>query len=404
MANVKILLDKPNSLDDTYVIFKINHNYKSFKISARLKVNPKDWNPNKRQIRTSDPNHDVKNFNIKTKAQEINRAILHLENINKALNKQNLLDEIKLNTLKARKAESTLIGYLDVWIEKKKLETTANTQKVYISLKNHLLGFEEHKKIVLQFNNIDQDFYDHFTHYLTTKKKLFNNAVGKYIKTFKSFMKWGLDNKKHHNTQYQSFKVLKEEREIFPLSLQEYKAIEELELPPHLDRIRDLFLFECYTGLRYSDTQNLKQENIQGSTLRITTQKTRKKLSIPLSNKAQAILNKYSNNQTSKLEFPKISNQKANDGLKNIGKMAKLEKEVAVIRYRGSKRIEESFKQYEKLSQHCGRQSFITNSLLLKIPSKVVMEIVGHDTFKSFSRYTKFTDDNLKNEIDVWNR
>ena len=72
------------------------------------------------------------------------------------------------------------------------------------------------------------------------------------------------------------------------------------------------------------------------------------------------------------------------------------------IRYAGAKRIETTYPKYKLVTTHTGRQSFITNSLLLGIPSEIVMKIVGHTSYTTFKRYIKFTDQQLKFEMKAW--
>lgn len=61
----------------------------------------------------------------------------------------------------------------------------------------------------------------------------------------------------------------------------------------HLDVIRDVFCFCCFTSLRYSDVANLKWSNISNDYISITTVKTADTLKIELNDYSKAILNKY---------------------------------------------------------------------------------------------------------------
>ncbi|MEJ7662973.1 MAG: hypothetical protein WKG07_27170 [Hymenobacter sp.] len=64
----------------------------------------------------------------------------------------------------------------------------------------------------------------------------------------------------------------------------------ELSQQPHLDNARALFMIGVYTGLRFSDVAALRPEHIQADRLRLTTQKTRHTLTIPLRPEARPLL------------------------------------------------------------------------------------------------------------------
>ena len=94
----------------------------------------------------------------------------------------------------------------------------------------------------------------------------------------------------------------------------------------YLDRVRDLFIVACYTGLRFSDLMQVRAENIinESSQIKIRTEKTNELIVIPLHKYVKEIIKKYDGSLP-----PVISNQKMNDYLKQIGKKAKLLKTMA---------------------------------------------------------------------------
>jgi integrase len=84
-------------------------------------------------------------------------------------------------------------------------------------------------------------------------------------------------------------------------------------------RLRDCFVFCCYTGLAFKEMSNLKKEHIvKGydgmNWIRIKSQKTLKTLSIPILQKAQQIINKYASD--SEYILPRTSNARFNGYLK----------------------------------------------------------------------------------------
>jgi integrase len=189
--------------------------------------------------------------------------------------------------------------------------------------------------------------------------------------------------------------------DIIYLNSNELNALLELNLSsrPGTERVRDLFIFECSTGLRFSDLQNLKSEDIKENHIEITAIKTMDKLRIPLSPLAKTILKKYEGG------LPKVLvNQQMNSILKDIGKMAGLLEPVKVVRYYGSKRTEEVLEKYQLLTTHTARRTFVTQSLERGMRPEVIMKLTGHSDIKTMMKYVKITEKKVEEEfLNAWN-
>jgi len=105
-------------------------------------------------------------------------------------------------------------------------------------------------------------------------------------------------------------------------------------------------------------------------------------------------------NESEGFLFPRISNQKMNDYLKDLGKLLEFNEKVTIVSYRGSERIEESKFKHELLTTHIARKTFITNALDRGMPSEVIMDITGHGSHKVFKRYYKIIDAQRKREME----
>ena len=120
------------------------------------------------------------------------------------------------------------------------------------------------------------------------------------------------------------------------------------------------FAFQCFTGVRYSDIENISREDIKASTWNVRTQKTHQIIEIPLNSYALSILAKYSDYPQ---PLPVISNQKMNDYLKELCKIAGIDEPVKTVRYKGSEPIENTYKKYEVIGTHTARRTFVCLSL-----------------------------------------
>ena len=176
----------------------------------------------------------------------------------------------------------------------------------------------------------------------------------------------------------------------------EFDAIYNHDLTKNkkLDAVRDVFCFSCSTGLRFSDLLQIRREHIRkDNTIRMTAAKTGQKLIIPLNPISYSILQKYAD----KLKpLPIISNQKTNNYIKEIGKLAGVDTPIEKVRTHGVKKITQIFKKYHLLSIHVGRKSFITLSLEKGIAIQEVMSLSGHKTFKAFKSYVDVNDNRKK--------
>ena len=167
----------------------------------------------------------------------------------------------------------------------------------------------------------------------------------------------------------------------------------------------NVFLFCCFTGLRYSDVHNLKKSDIRDGYIEITTVKTAERLIIELNNHSKAILDKYKD-----VEFeghkalPVISNQKMNDYLKELGELAEINEPVSETYYKGSRRIDTITPKYALLGTHAGRRTFICNALALGIPAQVVMKWTGHSDYKAMKPYIDIADDVKANAMSKFNQ
>lgn len=153
-----------------------------------------------------------------------------------------------------------------------------------------------------------------------------------------------------------------------------------------LERVRDLFIFGCFSGLRYGDFSQVKPEHIvkrNGSTfIRMKTRKTDEEVIVPCNDTILEIFKKYKSNPNS---LPKaISAQKFNDYLKQVC-------EAAGLNETGRLLTKPELKLYECVTSHTARRSAITNWYLSGFPAIDLMRISGHRTERSFMTYIKIS-------------
>ena len=162
----------------------------------------------------------------------------------------------------------------------------------------------------------------------------------------------------------------------------------------YLERVRDVFLFTCLTGLRYSDVAKLKKTDVKNEAIYVVTQKTSVGLKIELNKHSQAILDKYRDMRLPKgMALPVISNAKMNKYLKVLGQVCELNELQRIVYFKGSARYEEVYPKWSLLTTHCGRRTFVVTALQLGIPSEVIIRWTGHSDYKAMKPYVKIVDE-----------
>jgi integrase len=186
------------------------------------------------------------------------------------------------------------------------------------------------------------------------------------------------------------FKVLTETVHKIYLSETELIEIYNLNLSgdKRLERVRDLFLVGCWTGLRFGDLVNIAPENVVGNKISIKTQKTGEVVVIPLHWMVKSIMKRYADYPNSLP--PAISNTKMNKYLKEIASQVPcLQEKVRVSITKGGRLITETKSKWEMVSTHTCRRSFATILYLEGISSLTIMKLTSHKSEKVFLSYLK---------------
>jgi integrase len=292
---------------------------------------------------------------------------------------------------------------------------TQGTVKRFNTALKHFKEFQKQYNYKIEFNSINDSFLEKFLDYhfnginpKTKERNRFSNAfTEKNIKLLKWYLGWATRKGYNKNLKFQDFKIRlskpKDDDNIVFLTVDEFLSVYALEISnPGLAQARDVFCFGCLTGLRYSDIANLKKINVHGDNMILITQKTRKTLHIPLNEGAKVLLNKYKNLPGDKA-LPVISNQKFNDYLKDLGRLAELTNKVTIINYIGSDRIETVHPKWTLLTSHVARKTFITMGVYWKIPIETIVNITGQ-SLDIVKRYYTIQDDQKRREMAKFNR
>ena len=225
-----------------------------------------------------------------------------------------------------------------------------------------------------------------------------NSTIKKKLGYLTWFLNWATDRGYNTNMTYKTFRpTLKmTQKKVIFLSKPELEQVRNLVIPPglsHLESVRDVFLFCCFSGLRHSDVYILRRNDIKDDHLEVTTVKTGDSISIELNNVTRGILNKYKDfNFPGNKALPVIQNQPMNRELKELCRLAGINEQIRITTYKGNQRQDEIKEKWELVGTHTGRRTFIVNCLSLGIPPNVVMKWTGHSDYKAMKPYIDIVD------------
>lgn len=246
----------------------------------------------------------------------------------------------------------------------------------------------------MRMKDFNKKFYEEYITYLL-RRGLKNTYIMKFWKILTWFLRWADKNGLLDDKSYLDFtprlKTVRD-KEVVYLTWDELMKVYGCEFPrgkEYLARVRDVFCFQCFTSLRYSDVAKLKRSDIVDGVIKVVTKKTGDTISIELNKYSSAILEKYKDEEK---PLPVVSNQRMNVWLKEVCYVAGIDTPVTEVYYRGSERVEETRPKYECVASHTGRRTFICNALTMGIPPSLVMEWTGHSDYKAMKPYIKIAD------------
>lgn len=266
------------------------------------------------------------------------------------------------------------------------LPMSANTIRTFPVYTNYLFAFFNHDK-EYNYSQITYEFFEDFVHFLRYdyKEGYAENTITKAVKSVQSLMTKA--RKLHANTEYRDFTVKWVDSEAIALDESEVKKIEEVKLPDHLAGERDRFLIAYNFLLRFTDSIKIDQGDIKEIDkkhyLNFHTQKTNKKVVIPIFKITLDLLKKY------KFNLPKTTNQESNWKLKEIGRLAGIKSQVAITEQRKGKMVKTVFKKHELISTHTSRRSMATNLYLAGMDLKTIQLMGGWKTVEMLEKYLK---------------
>lgn len=381
---------KKNKAGETPIYLRITVNGQRTEMSVKRNVNSNIW--------------DEKCHRVKGKSEKIRLINNYLDEVENNLNRvyniaiQNnkIISADYLKNMMNGKSEKNkmlipVFEEFNVLMEREKgKKYVPKTVAQYVNALIHVKKFLnlEYNLSDIELIKLDLKFMRKFDIYLQTECNYHPNTRTKYLKIIKTVIHSAISFGYLNRNPFQGYSTTYKEGNRQYLTANEINTIESMVLQnERLERVRDVFIFICYTGISYSDLLQINKENITKGIdgknwLTYYRIKTKVRASVPLLQSAQNILDKYKNDiecvANGKI-LPVISNQKFNDYLKEIATICKITKPI---------------------SAHIGRHSFATTITLSNgVPMETVQKMLAHTNISTTMLYSKVVDTKVSEDM-----
>jgi site-specific recombinase XerD len=242
----------------------------------------------------------------------------------------------------------------------------------------------------MQIGEMDHQFITSFEHYLKVTAKCQHNSAMKHVKALKKIMGIAVNENLVKSNPFVKYKISIRHvnKEFLTETEMNLLAEKNIEIP-RVAIVRDLFLFQCLTGLAYSDLAKLTPDDIRihvDGELWVITDRTKTSVpcNIPLFPMALKVISRYEEHicrVRDGLLFPVPTNQKMNAYLKEVADLCGINKDMTT---------------------HMARHTFATTVTLSNgIPIESVSKMLGHRKLQSTQIYAKVLDKKVGSEMST---
>ena len=375
------------------VMLRININGDRVALQVHRFIKPEDWDPARYVMKGR--TEEARAFNnyleaVRLKAhKKYNELLSYTDDVTPQMLRDAILG---VNTAKTRQIIDIWEGHVS---NLKKLigkENSYATYQKYNTAKNHFQAFlQKHYHVEdVSIKAVDYQMIQQYGIYLKTEKGCSFNTATKFLQNLKTIT----------SISIRSGWLVKDPFNGISLTLKEvdrpYLTFEELErlmkfnsVFDRLNRVRDFFVFSCYTGLAYIDVKKLKRAEIEGNDemgfwIRTRRQKTGGRANIPLLDIPMSIIRNYCQLELLESEdpiLPILSNQKMNAYLKELADLCNIQKQ---------------------LSYHVARHTFATTVTMMNgVPIETVSKMLGHKNIHSTQHYARIVDKKVGDDMKL---
>jgi site-specific recombinase XerD len=379
---------KANRKGEIPIYLRISYDNKRKNLSTGFSITPERWEASKGQVKgTKDESKQINSYIAQTRAKL-------MELFNEMLRQGNIDLDTLVERFFGRDANNMtlleLVGSHNNDFKRRiGIDYTESTFEKYDILRRKLEAFIpfRYQRKDIRLIDVTHSFMADFEFYLKDNDKNEHNTAVKYLKNLKKIINLALVNGWLEENPFKGYKSNYKDVDRVYLTQTELDIIEAKEFRlQRLELVKDIFLFQCYTGLAYSDMAALTNGSIAPGVdgnkwIFLRRKKTNVRAAIPLLPQAERLILKYgySANENMKSLFPAYSIQKFNSYLHEIAELCGINK---------------------NLTSHVGRRTFATTVTLANgISLETISKILGHTNTRITAQYAVVTDLKISGEM-----
>ena len=368
--NILFVISKSRSRKDGKVPLycRITYLEERKQFALGLFVLLKSWNPKEQLTKPPTEENIFINSQLSLIKNKINRAFLLLQSQETDFTVEDIYNQYIGRTITRNLG---LVTYYNEYLDKYKKLIGIEIKQVTWNKFSYILGdvkdFIKYRYIKsdILLKELDYAFILEFEYYLKTEKHQKQITINKALQRLKKVLNNAVIAKLIAASPFVQHKPKRVINSVVYLTTEELSKLEKYKFSQsRLERVKDMFVFCCYTGLAFNEMAKLEAKHIiegfdGNKWIKIVREKTQKEVSVPLLPKALEILeSKHVRAERANRLLPSISNQKFNSYLKEIAEIVGIDK---------------------NLTHHIARKTFATTILLYNdVPMEIVSELLGH--------------------------
>ena len=381
-VNVVCYRNKTLSNGNSPLMLRVCKDRKTKYQSLGISVNPTHWDFQKNKPKANCPNRELILKIILEKEAEFQKQILELQSEDKDFTAFTLIAP------KIKNKAKTVKDFYDELIEEFSLANKIGNAKVYKDSLWSLKTFTNNK-LDIPFSHIDIDFLKGYEKWMRQKGYM-ETSMSLLFRTLRSTYNKAIAAKHVKRTSYpfDEFKVSKfntktEKRAVSKDIIKEIMNLDLSNKSEYMNFSRDIFIFSYMCcGINLTDIANLKQNNIVNNRIVFSRQKTGKKISIPLSDSAKQIIQKYSDKCSTNYIFPFLDDNIHKTEAQKYRRRKKVLRNVNSCLKMIAKMI-----GIENLTSYVARHSYATVLKNSGVNIALISETLGHSDLKTTQIY-----------------
>jgi site-specific recombinase XerD len=375
------------------VMLRININGERAVLQLKRYLKSEDWDTTRYVMKGRSNEARIFNDYLEAVRVKAHKKYNELLSLTDDVTPQMLRDAILgVNTAKTRTVIDIWQDHVDGLQKLIGKENTYATYQKHNTAKNHFQKFLQKYYRVndVSIKAVDHHMIQQYNMYLKTEKGCNSNTATKFLQNLKRITCISIRNGWLLKDPFVGISMSIKEVDRPYLTMEEIQTLIDYDSNiERLKRVRDIFIFSCYTGLAYIDVKKLKKAEVEGSEelgywIRTRRQKTDARANIPLLDIPMDIINNYCRLDLLMPEdpiLPVLSNQKVNAYLKELADVCGIHKE---------------------LTFHVARHSFATSVTMTNgVPMETVSKMLGHKNMKSTQHYARIVDQKVGEDMKL---